>query len=182
MDWPIPTFRSLPVLNPWHPEAMGYQASNGVGLAATSSRTWTVTDEAQLYPFRLGYPETITKLWIYNGATVSGNFDIGIYDAEGTRIVSAGSTAQAGTNAVQSVDITDTLLGPGIYYMALVFDNTTATLFADTGWASVRAAQQSGLCRVASAFALPATVTLTTSNLTTGIYLFGCLFGPRTVI
>jgi hypothetical protein len=55
---------------------------------------------------------------VLNGATASGNMDVGIYDYAGTRLVSSGSTAQSGTSAFQDFDITDTLLGPGIFYLA----------------------------------------------------------------
>jgi hypothetical protein len=55
---------------------------------------------------------------------VAGNIDVGIYaddgDAKpGSLLVSAGLTAQSGTNSVQFDDCTDTALAAGRYWLAL---------------------------------------------------------------
>jgi len=69
---------------------------------------------------------------VYNGATVSGNFDIGIYDDQQNLIAHSGSTAQAGTTQWQVVAVS-AAFDPGVYYMALAFDNTTATTYGVSG-------------------------------------------------
>ena len=98
-----------------------------------------------------------------NGATVSGNVDMGIYSAGFTKIGSSGSAAQSGTNALQAVDITDTWIGPGDFYFGIACDNTTATFFANN--AGVPLLQAAGGLMQASAFALPANATpITVSN------------------
>lgn len=94
------------------------------------SAAWPTANLAVYAPIIL--PELVTGAWlaVYNGAVVSGNFDIGIYAADsegkpGTKIVSTGSTAQAGTSQWQMVSI-NKYLGRGLYFLGVVFDNTTA--------------------------------------------------------
>src|ERR1044072_5106370 len=123
------------------------------GVSAPSSAVFPAANRALYVPFRLSDPITVVKMFVLNGATVSGNIDVGIYDAVGTRLVSKGSTAQAGTSAIQEFDITDTRLGPGLFYMAVAMDNGTATLFRKSiNNFFLRAA---GMFQQASAFALP---------------------------
>jgi hypothetical protein len=62
-----------------------------------------------------------------NGAAVAGNLDVAIYKPDGTRLVSAGSTAQSGTTTLQVVDVTDTFLMRGLYYMAMASNTSGAT-------------------------------------------------------
>lgn len=59
-------------------------------------------------------------------AVQSGNLDVGIYSEKGSLLVSAGSTA-VGAAGFQSFDVTDTPLNPGIYFLAMCVDNTTAS-------------------------------------------------------
>ena len=64
--------------------------------------------------------------WASNATTgiPNDNIDVGIYSADGTRIVSAGSTAQSGTEIAQNFAIADTLIGPGDFYLAMVMNGT----------------------------------------------------------
>lgn len=117
------------------------------------STAWPTANLAIYLPVEILYPVTIAKIMVNNGTAVSGNIDVGIYDADGNRRVSAGSTAQAGASAIQIFDITDTLLNPGLYYMAVALDNTTGTL---AGWTFVNIdIAPFGVCQQATAFALP---------------------------
>jgi hypothetical protein len=108
-------------------------------------------------PVVLAIPVTVYQLAGFNGTVVSGNIDLGIYDANGGRLVSAGSTAQAGTTAAQVIDITDTLLTPGVYYLAQSADNITATVHGSNLGNQVLAA--CGVVQMLSAFPLPTTAT-----------------------
>lgn len=123
---------------------------------AFASAAWPSANRALLYPVSLDAPFTAARMFWVNGGTVSGNVDAGLYDASGHRLGSTGSTAQAGTSALQSAALTASVgLAPGTYYLALAVNNTTATFyrtvisFSTFTWAGA-----------ASAFALPATVTL----------------------
>ena len=130
---------------------------------APSSGTFVAANRAVYIPFRIPAPMVVTQLFSMNGAAVSGNIDVGIYDKDGTRLVSSGSTAQAGTSTIQAFNITDTLIGPGQFYLAVAMDNATGTLlriflFPANGTKVMGVAQQ------ASAFALPATATFATES------------------
>lgn len=101
--------------------------------ASTNSVAWPAANRAFFVPFVVYTPVVIAKMFFENGATINGAFDIGIYDSQANRLVSSGSTAHSGANAFQTVDISDTTLIPGVYYMALCFDGTTATVRSYTG-------------------------------------------------
>src|SRR5689334_23396390 len=109
MDWP--TFRSLGEAGANHITSLGPHLPSIAGLSVGSA-VWPTANLAIYCPFRIGTSRLARKLYWVNGAAVSGNVDCGIYDVAGRKLVSAGSTAQTGTTAVQSVDITDTMLGP----------------------------------------------------------------------
>lgn len=132
----------------------------GVSIATTTpttSTTWPTANLALYCPIVLDDLMLVKNIIIANGAAVSGNVDVGIYAADGTRLVSSGSTAQAGTNVSQVFDVTDTQLGPGLYYLAIALDNTTGTVFGKTIVAAI--GQLAGMAQQASAFPLPATAT-----------------------
>lgn len=136
-------------------------------IDAHASAVWPAANRAIYIPFELDRAMLVTQMYCQNGATTAGNVDVGIYAGDGTRRVSSGSTAQSGTNAVQTFDITDTWLGPGVYYMALASDSGSATFFrlahgAPNDWLVWGGLQQ------AAAFPLPATATFAVN---TTIYL-----------
>jgi hypothetical protein len=127
--------------------------------AATGGGAWPAANRALLVPFEIASPRVVTEIVWYNGSGISGNVDAGIYTTAGGRIVSTGSTAQSGSTAQQVVDITDTLLLPGVYYMALAMDNGTGTIVR---WQNYGTQQliASGMQQAATAFPLPDPVTL----------------------
>lgn len=105
------------------PEALGVEV---VGFAQAYTASGALTANIVYYvPFRLAAPYTAAQMFIQNGTSLGANFDLGIYTQDGKQIVTTGVTAQVGTSVLQIVDMTDTLLLPGRYYMALV-TNTTA--------------------------------------------------------
>lgn len=147
-----------------------YFISGGVVFAST---TYPTANLAIYIPFVIDEPLTVQRLFWANGTVASGNVDIGVYSVDGTRLVSSGSTAQSGPNAHQSVDVTDTLLGRGVYYIGVSMDNTTGTLFRRNAAANDN--KIVGCAQEASAFPLPATATFAT--ITTGFFpLVGVLF------
>ncbi len=123
-----------------------------------ASRIWPTASMA--FGFLFGITETRTyagAIWV-NGAAVSGNVDVGIYDLAGNRKTSCGSTAQSGISAVQKQGFTASVtLTPGFYYLLMVIDNITGTVWSSTTtlYNNLTGATK----QVASAFVLPATVT-----------------------
>lgn len=78
-------------------------------------------------PLRVPVPVLIRQLYCLNGSVVSGNVDVGLFTLDGTKIISSGSTAQAGTTTKQLFNVTDTLIGRGCYYLGITLSNTTGT-------------------------------------------------------
>lgn len=147
------------------PPVVGTQSWHCIGTAlaadaktAAASATWPTANLAIFVPVMVTETITVTKLWIYNGATASGNVNMALYDSDFIQVANSeiGSTAQSGTNVLQEFDITDVELGPGLYYIAAVLDNTTGTVFRHTGSDFARSV---GLFSEASAFNLPGTAT-----------------------
>jgi len=149
------------IITPASKLSIGQQMAS-TPVAAATSGAYPITNLAIYVPFNLLESVEVVKTFCLNGATVSGNIDMGIYDAAGTRLVSIGSTAQSGINAIQAFDIADTTIGPGRFYMAVAMDNATGTLlrwFAPTLAVEVLTW---GLVQQTAAFALPATATFAT--------------------
>ncbi len=122
-----------PILTPFSPEAQG-SAANSVSaigtIGAATSSTWPTNNIALYYPFRLTSWATAYQLLFWVGATSSGNIDVGIYDSQYNRIVSAGTTAMSATvNTVQEINITDTVLSPGDYLLGGACSTTAGTVF-----------------------------------------------------
>jgi hypothetical protein len=141
-------------ISPWSMQSLGV-ALRIMGQGAPSSQNFVTVNLAVFVPFSVPEPITITKLGWVNGTAVAGNLDAGIYDTSGTRLVSSGTTAQASTSTAQVVDVTDTILGRGVYYLALASDTSgiTQKVFAAIPAAGI--AQSLGLLQMATAFVLP---------------------------
>lgn len=106
-------------------------------------------------PFGVGQPILVRKLWVQNQTPVAGNIDLGIFLPDGTLVVNKGSTASAGTNTIQELDITDTTLMPGRYYLGMTSDTSAATqkIFS-TALASAGLASAAGVLQAAQGPAL----------------------------
>lgn len=150
--------------------ALGWGAGSWGGVPATYSvigaASWPVANAAAFWPFTLYGQETVYALSWVNGGAVTANVDAGIYAEDGTRLVSCGSTAQAGANAIQVVDVADTALSPDNYYFAFVM-NTNAVGIVRTGGLTREGMNALGGKHMTGAFPLPSTATLTDYSLGT---------------
>lgn len=155
--------RPFPTLHSFSPESVGPKHdAQGQRMTGLVSVTWVTANMAVFVPFALEVPITAKQMFLLNGATASGNVDVGIYTADGIRLVSIGSTAQAGINDLQAFNITDTILGPGRYYFAVAMDGTAGTILGAS--ASATLARAMGYQQMATAFPLPATATFATGS------------------
>lgn len=146
------------------PESIAYDAYRLSAVAfAPNGTAWPSANLAIAYPISLGVATRVRKFGWLNGGTASGNIDVGLYTAAGTRIASTGSTAQAGTNTIQHIDVSDFDLAPGLYYLAMAMDNTTGTNQAMATWTTA-VARMVGVVEMASAFPLPTTFTPATPS------------------
>lgn len=154
----------LVTINPFSLEALGLFASilAGSSIISNGSSTWSTANRAFFVPFVVNRLISIINLFVYNGAAVSGNFDLGIFDKDGNRIISSGSTAQSGTSAIQAISVSATELRAGNYYMGLVFDNTTAQV-QRMSMSTTLDFKSMGIAEQATAFTLPSKATLATA-------------------
>lgn len=141
------------------PESLGWELRNWA--PATAVTAWTVGSLAIFIPFRVAARTTVAQLWVFNGGTASGNLDLGFYDTAGNRLVSKGSTAQSGTSIIQVLDVTDTIIEAGNYFLGVVLDNTTGTV---RNWTqpTTDAFRSMNVYQMAAAFPLPSTATFAT--------------------
>lgn len=167
-DWLPTSLAQMTTMGPAHL----YSVGGGCSLGAPASAVWPTANKALFVPFRLQRPVTIADLWLYNGATASGNVCLGIYtgDVNPVRLLTTGSVVQGTVAVIQNFDLTATFsevqrtIGPGLFYWATSIDNGTATIRRFSANAST--VRMLGVQEMASAFPLPATATL--AVLTTG--------------
>jgi len=148
---------------------------SGMVAAALASAAYETAARAVYYPISVPCVTVIKRVWWANGATTSGGatIEVGIYrdggHKPGTKLIS-GSATQGNTNEVQFVDVTDTTIPPGIWWLAIMASSATnTTLFRsthNTSWDTVFRFQQN------SANPLPSTATPVESS-GTNIWQFG---------
>jgi hypothetical protein len=166
MRWPVAPPRPPHVVIHAAVAASKYLlAGHGAGLASfqtsLGSAGWPAANQALYIPFELEGPWQAAGGLIALGHTAGGgNWDLGVYTADGTRLASTGSVALAGAiDTEQTVTLTQSVrLSRGVYYMALVASSTGMTIYRYAGggandWLVWGALQQ------ASALPLPATAT-----------------------
>jgi hypothetical protein len=145
-------------ITPWSYQSLGVPLY-AMGLVPPASQNFVTANLAVFVPFWVPDPVVIYQMGIGNGAAAAGNVDMGIYNEAGVKLVSAGSTAQSGTSVIQVVNVADTTLARGRYYLAAASDTSGAT----QKWLAVLPAagicQSLGVLQMAAAFALPANAT-----------------------
>lgn len=150
-------------------ESHGALASLGGGVSSINA----AANRAHFFPFRITRPYTVLAGLVKNGATASNNLDIGVYLPDGTRLASSGSTAQAGTTALQYIVMSaSVVLQPGLYYAGLVMDGTTGTINRITTLTTVQC-RGLGMFTMNSAFPLPATATFAAYATSNYVQIFG---------
>src|SRR5262245_11096940 len=95
-------------------------------ISATTNVAWPTANMAFFFPVVLAHRITVTRGWWVNSGTLGSNVDVGIYDQEGNRLVSSGSTAQSGANFSQSATVSASIPA-GLVYFAMAVNNTTGT-------------------------------------------------------
>lgn len=176
-DFPTSYLAGPPIIHPClFPESV-YHTSGVTTLNAAASVAWATNNQAMYYPFTLSAPVIVYDLFFWVGATQSGNIDVGIYDDQKNRIVSAGSTAMSATvNAVQVLACTDTTLLPGDYLMGGACSSSTGTCFGVTGSTDEISLGQYPIYTQATAMALPDPCAPTLTTVATPIlYIFGAI-------
>lgn len=143
------------VLSTYGPHSLVGQWGNTFHSGSASAGAWPVNNLGLYFPIIVSSPCTVYHMAI-EVTTQSGNVDVGIYDALLNKLVSAGSTAVAAAG-VQSFNVTDTPLTPGLYYLAMAC-STTVAAFRRLAPQGVEA-RVFGAAQQATALALPSTAT-----------------------
>jgi hypothetical protein len=136
---------------PFH--TLGQIAAN---TPAAASMAWTA-NLAVFMPMSIPFPYPVRRVWWFNGSAATTNVDFGIYNMDGVKVLSTGSTVASGVSTAQFVDVTDFLLGPGRYYFAWAADGTTNDAFGWTAYTTVFL-RLAGVLQQSTAFPLPATM------------------------
>lgn len=110
-------------ITPWSYQSIA-DAAYTTGQFLPTANNYVAANVGVFVPFTIPEPVLFTKLFWGNGTAVTGNLDVGLFGEDGTLLVAAGTTAQAGTSTLQVVDVTDTLLARGRYYFGLTSDTS----------------------------------------------------------
>lgn len=104
---------------------MAYARASAWTAAATA---WPASGLGYYCPVSLEVPATIYKMSVINGATINGTMGVGIYDESFNRLTSVAAASHSGASVIQTFDIADITVMPGIYYLMLCMASTTATV------------------------------------------------------
>lgn len=142
-------------------------ATDGVYVlqaAVDNLAAWGTANRAIYVPVRVPRRVIVRKLGVGTGTTGTNNMDIGLYDAAGTRLVSTGAQTKSTTLFMQVFDVTDTTIGPGLYYLALNSAGTTDTFYAAVSLSQALPASLGLRSEAVGAVTLPATATWAVAN------------------
>lgn len=129
----LPQGRVITALDP----EFGGQIIQQISKAQVSG-AWASANDPFAYEFAINYGCVVTHLGWVNGSAAGGGVDCGIYDLSWNRLVSTGAQTGSGNSLFQWIDVTDTALAPGRYYLAMSRDNTTANRV--NSWSSLASA------------------------------------------
>jgi hypothetical protein len=148
---PWQTMEPLVTIHPFSMESIGPDlAANGLYFSSTTSAAWQVANAALLIPFTLTKQATFVEAFWYNGATVTYNVDVGVYDTGGNLLGHTGSIVSSGTSAIQIAALTASFkAGPGSFYLAIVASSTSMT-FTGVTTASITMLQAMGCAYIAA--------------------------------
>jgi hypothetical protein len=125
--------------------------------ASGVSTAWTA-NEAIFVPFVMTAPGVAKEMFVYNSGTVNGVTYIGLYTEDGYRICMKQAN-MTGSSQIQTYDIPDVLLMPGVYYMAYSSTGTGTYVGAVLGAAAQPTSGMTGVAKMATAAPLPAVAT-----------------------
>lgn len=147
-SWRMP----MPLIGPLSWEAIGADM-NGLVAPNFASATHPSANRGIGFPFELGDPYLVSKVWWMNGTTASTDtVDVAVYTEAGgasSRLVAGGGAVASGASTIQSIDCTDVLLMPGRYWCVHAQSGVTATTVASAP--SIATLRCTGAAQMASA-------------------------------
>lgn len=139
------------------------RCSVGYDLAAMNSGSIgnisLTANRALLVPIYVPSDMLVRKFMYITNTTPSGTIDMGLYDDAFTRIVSKGSTAIGGASALVEMDVTDTPIDRGMYYLALSASASGTSVLVGGTTGTVSLTKVVGSLIQDTAHPLPATLT-----------------------
>jgi hypothetical protein len=145
----------MPILTTIDPRIVPVAEFMTLRVGAAAAASWPAAGRAIGVKVVVARPLVVKRAAWINGASVSGNVSIGIYNDDTLERMVSASAAQAGVSVVQAVDLTDTLLLPGAYIMAMSTDGTSQ--FVRTAINGIVQRSMSVSQATSSAYPLPAT-------------------------
>jgi hypothetical protein len=125
----MPAYRARPgeiIITPLSYQSIGVPLKSWAQIGLTTSLAYPAADVGLFVPFTIPEPTTFTKLFWLNGSAAGDSWDIGLFLEDGTLIVAAGTQTGTGNSTVQVIDIADTTLARGRYYLGVTHSSTTA--------------------------------------------------------
>lgn len=135
-------------ITPWSYQSL---ATSMFTMTATApvANAWPTANTVIFVPFTIPEAMTVTKMFC-GIANAAGNIDLGIYNENQTLVISIGTTIASGSNTLQVLDITDTTLARGRYYMAMVADTVVTLTIISSVLLAAGICQSMGLLQQAS--------------------------------
>lgn len=125
-DWPSIVEDVDTILSSGGPNSVVADLNVNTGNAFNTSGVWPSANRAIYVPVWLSR-QVIVYQMSYIVATQAGNYVIGLYDGNGNKLVDSGSQTVPAAG-IALFNITDTIIGPGAYYLALLLSSTTASI------------------------------------------------------
>ncbi len=125
---PYSILASVSTITSYSPECLGEDVFLlATGFSTTSN--WTA-NLAVYIPLILTDPFIVSQFFWFNGNATNGNIDVGVYNADGTTLLThATSTAATGTSVIQIVNVTDfTLPANTRLWLAIAGDGTNRVI------------------------------------------------------
>lgn len=169
MSYSAPNRLRLPARHSIDTQSNSWLHAAGFPAAAA----WPSADMAIYVPIAVPNRVLVHKLWFASADIGTGNVDMALYSATGTAVVAATETAKSATSTEQVFDVTDTVIGPGLYYVGLSCSNNTDTFNRFSFAAPMSLAF--GILTEASAYPLPATATFAANQTLAYIPIAGLL-------
>ena len=167
-----------PPVGPLHIFSLGrYSPASSILPFLTSggfnSTAVPAANRALYCPLQVPVRFTVARFFSSNGSGVNGTFDIGLFSQSGIKLISTGSTSQAGTTQAQYVDVTDQSFPPGFYYLGFVGSTVTTARYNAITFTDQYEARGAGMLQEALGSAvLPAAMT-PASYASNAVYFFG---------
>lgn len=182
ITFPNPVYASPLCVMPQSVDCIGIELVSTVNGVAASA-TW-ITNRIIYVPWYVQESCTVTEGFWVNGATQNGTAQVGIYNSTsglvpGTLLVSNTATA-SGANSIQAPALTDTLITPGVKWIAFYGSSSTGTFFRVSS-GTVAQTRSFGIMSETIAGGLQSTAT-PVGTTTNEIPMFGFMLSPRTVV